>query len=76
MQHIVICRGDVGSKYELATRTVFEGREAAEAYAATIASCRQAIVCPLPLNELRIGEDRGRLEYWRNLGLSGQLFFE
>ena len=73
MQYIVLCRGDkdeedgyaISSNYELATRTVFEGREAAEAYAATIASCRQPIMCPLPLSELRVGEDRGRLGYWR-----------
>lgn len=71
--HIVICRGDrdqdnpyaISAHYELATRTVFEGREAAEVYAATIASCREPIVVLLPISELRVGEDRGRLEYWR-----------
>ncbi len=68
--HVVVCRGDAkpdGSPgdYALATRTVFEGREAAEAYATSIAPSREPIVTPMPLDELRIGEDRGRLDYWR-----------
>jgi hypothetical protein len=56
---------DASGRHELATRTVFEGREAAEAYAATIASSRDPIVVALPLSELRVGEDRGRLGYWK-----------
>ncbi len=69
-QHVVICRDDAkddGSPgdYALATRTVFEGRQAAEAYAATVARGRQAIVLPLDCARLRFGEDRGRLGYWR-----------
>jgi hypothetical protein len=69
-QHVVVCRDDAkddGSlgDYKLATRTVFEGREAAEAYAATIAPSRDPLVIPVRLDELRVGEDRGRLDYWR-----------
>jgi hypothetical protein len=71
--HVVICRGDRDpapgapkAPYELATRTVFESREAAEAYAAGILPAgREAFVLPLPLAELRVGEDRGRLDYWK-----------
>lgn len=43
---------------------MFESREAAEAYAATIAESRGAVVVKMPLDELRVGEDRGRLDYW------------
>jgi hypothetical protein len=43
---------------------VFEGREAAEAYASTISPSRDPIVSSISLSELRVGEDRGRLEYW------------
>jgi len=79
MTYIVLCRGDVDNgregeeqglyglgPYQLATRTVFAGRDAAEAYAKTIASCREPIVVALPLAELRVGEDRGRLDYWES----------
>lgn len=67
--HIVICRDDAkpdGSPgdYQIATRTVFEGREAAEAYAKTLSPARTPIVVPVSLSELRIGEDRGQLSYW------------
>jgi hypothetical protein len=69
-QHVVICRDDAKDDgglgdYKLATRTVFEGRQAAEAYAATVAQSRQPIVIPVELDRLRFGEDRGRLSYWR-----------
>jgi len=79
--HIVICRGDrdqeegheglyeISSHYELATRTVFDSREAAEAYASTIASCRAPIVVRLPIDELRVGEERGTLDYWKRGGV-------
>lgn len=65
--HIVLCRKDQadGGAYELATRTVFAGREVAELYASAIARSREPIVLPLPLTELRVGEARGTLEYWR-----------
>jgi|GEM_PF-2933697 len=67
--YIVLCRedpkeGEEVGEYRLATRTVFWGREAASAYARTIALSREPIVAPLPLGELRIGEERGRLDYW------------
>jgi hypothetical protein len=73
--HTVICRADTkpdGSPgdFELATRTVFEGREAAEAYAAGIAPAREPIVVAMPLDELRVGEERGRLDYWHPTGAS------
>lgn len=69
MPHVVLCRDDAkedgsAGDYRLATRTVFEGRESASLYASTIAASRDPIVSPLPLAELRVGEDRGRLEYW------------
>lgn len=75
--HVVIARGDmcIGAwgeygpfnigDYELATRTVFAGREAAEAYAAGISRYREPIVTKLPISELRVGEERGQLDYWR-----------
>jgi hypothetical protein len=75
--HVVITRGDVLpltwgeygphnlGEYELATRTVFAGREAAEAYAAGISRYREPIVTKLPISELRIGEERGQLDYWK-----------
>jgi hypothetical protein len=75
--HIVIAREDEQSlpwdmygpnnlgAHTLATRTVFEGREAAEAYASGIAPCREPIVAAVALNELRVGEDRGQLDYWK-----------
>jgi len=67
--HVVVCRDDrkhdgSDGDYMLATRTVFQGREAAEAYARTISHSRGAIVVPMSLSELRVGEDRGRLDYW------------
>ena len=67
--HVVVCRDDAKDDgtpgdYHLATRTVFAGHEAATVYASTIAAARKAIVVPLPLSELRVGEDRGRLGYW------------
>lgn len=67
--HVVLCRGDAkgdGSPgdYELATRTVFAGQEAAHAYASGVSRSREPIVTALPLAELRVGEDRGRLDYW------------
>ena len=67
--HVVLCRDDAkrsgsAGDYRLATRTHLEGRESASLYASTIAASRNPIVSPLPLAELRVGEDRGRLEYW------------
>jgi hypothetical protein len=67
--HVVVCRDDAkqdGTEgdYALATRTVFEGREAAEAYARTVAADRKPIVASIPLGDLRVGEDRGKLAYW------------
>ena len=67
--HVVLCRGDEKwngepGDYELATRTVFESRDAAEVYAKTIAESRGAIVAPMPFAELRTGEERGTLAYW------------
>lgn len=67
--YIVLCRedpkdGEEVGEYRLATRTVFWGREAANAYARTVAHSREPIVAPLPIGELRIGEERGRLDYW------------
>lgn len=65
---IVICRADAsGNKpgpYQLATRTVFESPEAAGLYARTIAQSREAIVIPLDVWDLRVGEERGTLGYW------------
>ncbi len=68
--HVVVCRDDAKDDgtpgaYKLATRTVFEGREAAEFYTKTVAASREPIVVPVSLAELRVGEDRGRLDYWR-----------
>lgn len=68
--HIVLCRKDMAEDgtpgaYELATRTVFAGREVAELYASAIARSREPIVIELPLTELRVGEARGTLEYWQ-----------
>jgi hypothetical protein len=67
--HIVVCRDDTQEDgtpgpYQMATRTVFAGLEAAQAYAGTIASARAPLCVPISLSELRVGEDRGRLEYW------------
>ncbi len=65
--HVVLCRADRAydgappGAYELATRTVFEGRANAEHYAAGISPSREPIVIPLPLAELRTGEDRGHV---------------
>jgi hypothetical protein len=37
MNCLVICKGDEGKGYMLATRSIFESRELAEEYAKTIA---------------------------------------
>lgn len=63
--YIVICRGDTPPEsdthgaYELATRTVFKTREAAEVYAQGIAGGRAALVVEGHFTQLRFGEDRG-----------------
>lgn len=65
---LVFCRADCSEgergEYELATRTVFESREGATAYAKSIAAAREPLVVKVSLGELRVGEDRGRLDYW------------
>jgi hypothetical protein len=49
MNCLVICKGDEGKGYMLATRSIFESRELAEEYAKTIAESREPIVVDCPL---------------------------
>jgi hypothetical protein len=69
--HVVLARRDRDHEdappgaYEVATRTVFESRAAAEAYAATCSTAREPLVVAMPVSGLRVGEDRGRLGYWK-----------
>lgn len=61
--HIVICRADrcddAPGAYELATRTVFINKVAAEEYAAGIAPSREPLVIPGRWAGLRFDEKRG-----------------
>lgn len=59
-----IVLAQVSERWELATRTVFESREAAERYAAAMAHSVPFLVVGGRFDGLRFGEERGTAAYW------------
>lgn len=57
-----IVLAQVSERWELATRTVFESRVAAEYYAASMAM--PSLVVSGRFDGLRFGEQRGTAAYW------------